>query len=308
MKWTVKTPQELSNPEYQELPQVSGSGLSIIHNQSPAHYKYQERETTKALAFGIAAHAIILEKESFDAEFVRGIDPEQYPDALVTQADMKAWLKEKGQKVSGTKPELVDRILSLEPETQVLDEIISSHELENSEKTILPASDYDDVQKMREVIFSDPLMSEMLTGGYSEHSLIGELDGVGVKTRPDLITSAGGIVQYKTTLSCHPVEFGRKIDGYGYLLKAALEWDCFTECYGTEPKYYIFLAQEKKEPFVWKPFNLTPEALQIGRTQLYQAIKMYKHCLETDSWFGYGSDVDDLQLPEWLLRQYDLGK
>jgi len=306
MNWKAFPPEELSNPEYQEYPAVSGSGLATIYKQSPAHFKYQPKETTKALTFGIAAHAIILEPEAFAAEFVRDVDAEQYPDALVTQQHMKDWLKERGQKVSGTKPDLTARILELEPDTHILDSIRAEFAAANEDKTIVPPVDFGAITTMRAVIMQDEQMATMLNGGYSEYSLIGDIDGTQVKTRPDLITSAGGIIQYKTTLSCHPEEFGRKVDNYGYLLKAALEWECFTRTYGVEPKYYIFLAQEKKEPFVWKPYNLTPDALSIGRVQLESALNTYDRCVSANKWPGYGADIDPILIPDWMLRQYNI--
>ena len=308
MNWKVYTPQDLSNEEYQEHEAVSGSGLATIYRQSPAHYKFQEKEETAALAFGIAAHSMILEPEAFDAEFVRGIDVEQYPDALVTQKDMQAWLKDRGQKVSGSKPDLIGRILDIEPDTHVLDVLNTSHADENEGKTILKPEDFDAVQSMRNSIMQDDSMLEMLKGGFAEYSLIGEMYNVDVKTRPDLITSAGGIIQYKTTQDCHPAEFGRKIDNYGYLLKAALEWECFTRCYGSEPKYHIWLAQEKKAPFVWKPYHMTADALSIGRTQLDTALQIYEKCLEEDKWPAYGSEIEPIQIPDWLKKQYNVGE
>lgn len=304
--WKIYTPAELSNPAYQALPETSGSSLVTVYNESPAHDRYQERDETPALKFGIAAHAMLLEPEAFAAEFVRDIDEEQYPDALVTQNDMKEWLKSRGQKVSGNKPELVERILALEPNTHILDVLKQAHQDANEGKTILKPEDFDAVQEMRSTILQDDDMRAMLEGGFAEYSLVGQLSGVGVKTRPDLITSAGGIVQYKTTLTAHPVEFGRKLDGYGYLLKAALEWECFTVCYGQEPAYYIWLAQEKKSPFIWKPYNLTEEALTIGRVQLDTALKIYARCLESGNWPAYGNEIEPVQLPEWLKKQYNV--
>lgn len=308
MQWEIYAPADLSNEAYQEHEAISGTGLATIYKQSPAHYKYAERKQTKPLMFGIAAHSMLLESDKFDSEYVRDIDAEQYPDALINMNDMKAWLKDRGLKVSGSKPELIERILDSEPGTHILDVLKEIHAEEHSEKQILSPEDYDAVKTMREVILQDETMATMLQGGFSEYSLIGELGGVMVKVRPDLLTSGGGIVQYKTTRSCHPEDFGRNVDGYGYLLKAALEWECYTRAYGKEPSYYIFLAQEKEAPYVWKPYNLTSYALAIGRVQLETALSVYARCLESDQWPGYGASIDALQLPEWLKKQYDIGE
>ena len=306
MTWQIFSPEQLSNEDYQEHPAISGSGLATIYKQSPAHFKYAEKKESKALTFGIAAHSVMLEPDDFAANFVRNIDSEQYPDALVTGNDLKAWLKDRGLKVSGTKPEMIGRILEAEPDTHILDKLVSEFAASNEGKTIMPAGDYDAVQSMRKAVLQDETMTAMLTGGYSEFSLIGKLTGVEVKTRPDLLTSGGGIVQYKTTRSCHPEDFGRNIDSYGYLLKAALEWHCYTQAYGQEPRYYIFLAQEKETPYIWKPYNLTEDALAIGRIQLETALGTYERCLESSRWPGYGEDIQPIQLPEWLKKEYSV--
>ncbi len=307
MTWEIFTPEHLSNPEYQERPEVSGSGLAKIYKQSPAHYKYQEQKETKALKFGIAAHSMILEPDEFNKEFIRGVDVEQYPDALVTQNDMKGWLKDRGQKVSGNKPELISRILELEPETHILDSIIEKFNADNEDKTVLSPVDYDGCQSMRETIMKNGDMSSMLTGGFSEYSLIGEVMGVKVKNRPDLITSAGGIIQYKTAVDCHPETFGIKVNDYGYLLKAALEWLCFEGAYNTPPKYYIWLVQEKEPPYIWKPYYLTEDALAIGKIQLETALKTYTRCMDSGEWPAYGNNIEPIQITEWLKREYNVG-
>jgi len=311
MTWKIFTPQQLSNPDYQKRPEISGSGLSDIYFTSPAHFKYQERDETPALRFGIASHSMVLEPEEFDKEFVRGVDEKKYPDALVTDRAMGAKLKELGQKATGLNLwEKTQAILKNEPETHILHVLDMIAQSENAGKTVLTPDDYDGCQSMRKTLMQDEQIAEMLAGGFSEYSLIGELEGVRVKNRPDLITSAGGIIQYKTTMSCRPEDIGKKVNDYGYLLKAALEWDCFTEAYGHPPKYYIMLAQEKKTPFVFKPFNIAPDSdeMRIGRIQLDHALRVYKHCLENDKWPAYGCEIAQLEVAQYIKNKYDMGQ
>ncbi len=296
---------ELTNEQYHtEIEAVSGSGLCTIYDKSPAHFKYAENEETAALVFGTAAHAMILEPEMFDAEFCRGFDIAQYPDALVGAAPLKSWLKERGQKVSGNKPELVDRILELEPLTQIDVVLQSRHEQWLANKEHIKPELYDKIQSMRKTIMQDEEISAMLKGGFPELSLVGELDGVAVKTRPDLITANGGLVNYKTTQDVHPERFGRKAYDYGYLLKAALEYDMFTIAYGKPPEFYVLLGQEKTSPFAFKPYYLTEQQLGIGRSQYRMALATYEHCLKTDNWPAYGSGVSELYLPEFIMNQH----
>jgi hypothetical protein len=296
---------ELTNQQYhEEIEAISGSGLSVIYDQSPAHYKYAENEETAALVFGTAAHAMILEPEVFNATFCRGFDVSRYPDALIGDADLKKWLQVVGQKVSGNKAEKTSRILLLEPLQQIDTVLQQRHERWHGDKEQIKPDTYDKIQSMRKTIMKDDEIAEMLRGGFPEMSIVGELDGVQVKTRPDLITANGGLVNYKTTTDVHPERFGRKAYDYGYLLKASLEYDMFTLAYGKPPAFYVLLGQEKTSPFAFKPYYLSKQHLEIGRSQYRMALATYEHCLKNDNWPAYGAGVSELYLPEFIMNMH----
>lgn len=272
---------ELTNEQYhQEIKAVSGSGLHTIYTKSPAHFKYAESKETEALAIGTAAHAMLLEPEVFNAEYVRGFDVSVYPDALVTANDLKGWLKERGQKVSGSKGELIERIHDLEPLTHIADVLQSRYEQWNAGKESLRPEVYDKIQSMRQTIMQSEDVAAMVNSGHPEMSIVGEFQGVNVKVRPDLITSNGGLVNYKTTTDVHPERFGKKAFDYGYLLKAALEYDMFKAAYGQAPVFYVLLAQEKEAPYAFVPYFLSQEQIGIGRMQYQLALATYVTVLQ----------------------------
>ncbi len=305
MTWQIFKPNEISAEHRAEC--VSGYDLSKIYSHSAAHYMYQEREEEKNLDFGIAARQMLLDPEAFDNDFVRGVDKTQYPDALVTAKDMWAWLGDRGMKKTGTKPDLTARILEAEPATHIMDKLQLELEAVNEDKTILDAEDYDSIQGMRALLMDDPEVSAMINGGFTGYTITGEVIGVKLIAGISLITSAGGIVRYTTTRDCHPERFGKRINDYGYLLRAALEWECFKRAYGKEPAYYILLSQEKKAPFVFKPYNVDKDALEIGRIQLETALKTYARCVKSGKWPAYGTDIEDVMIPEFVKRQYGVG-
>lgn len=304
-------PEELSNEQYQELPEISGSDLNTVYKKSLAHWKYSEPKTTKALEFGIASHAMILEPERFDDDFAKALDREEYPDALVTQKDLQAWLKDKGQKSSGmSKAEMVRYVLNVAEnfglDVSVWDEMVLQHEALHQGKTILSVEDYGKIHMMRDAILKNEKMSRMLKNGKAEHSIVGKLDGFDIhtKVRPDLITANNILVNYKTSQDINPEVFGRKCYDYGYLLKASLEWDMFKQLTGNEPGGYIILAQEKESPYVWKPYYLTPEHLAIGRAQRDYAANLIATAIENESFPAYGSDLSPLELPDYITKKY----
>ncbi|MBX2849951.1 MAG: PD-(D/E)XK nuclease-like domain-containing protein [Acidiferrobacterales bacterium] len=302
-------PNDLSNAAYQWLYHASGSFLHTIYKKSPAHAKHAQAKESEALSIGIAAHAMLLEPESFEKDFERDFDASVYENIMVTANDLKAWLKEAGMKTSGSKAELIDRILTADNTVHIADVLQKEHEEKHEGKTLIKPETFDDITAMRQVILKDDEMAAMIENGFAEYSLLTTIDGVACKSRPDLITSAGGIIQYKTTTDCHPNEFGKKAHDYGYFLKAALEWRSFKAVYGANPKYYVFLVQEKTFPYIWKPsyIDLNSDAMIIGMAQLDLALRLCKQSVETNRWQAYGTNIEEVQLPEYLKRQYGLG-
>ena len=307
---TIITSNKLSNPEYQALPQISGSALVKIHNDCPAAWRFGENEPTKALADGIAAHAAILEPELFAAEFVRGIDPAQYPDALVTNKDMEAWLKERGIKGYSGKDKigLMAMLDATGEDVAVIAEIIQAHATKNEGKTIVDPKTYDMITQMRAVIFADAEYASAFTAhGRKFDAPIFELSSVGDKTkcRWDCITADGEIWDYKTTITAHPEKFARSAHENGYWLKMALQHDRYAEEFGERPRRVVLLAQSKKAPYIPQAYELTDEQLQVGREQYQAALRLYERCNGADVWPAYGGGIVELPTPDYLARRYE---
>ena len=90
---------------------------------------YEPEDDKGARRFGKATHCKALEPERFDRKFVMKIFPEDYPGALVTADDMKAFLELNGlPKSAKKKSDLVDRIVN-----SGLPAVIWEHELERQD-------------------------------------------------------------------------------------------------------------------------------------------------------------------------------
>jgi len=72
----------------------------------------EERESTPAMELGKALHSMILEPKLFKALYVKKPSFADYPDMdiLDSTADIKVLLKEVGEKLSGTKAEMIARV------------------------------------------------------------------------------------------------------------------------------------------------------------------------------------------------------
>lgn len=305
---------ELSNEQYHaDTEHINGSGLWNIYDRCPAAWRYkdEEDEQSKALVFGTGSHTALLEPERFEAEYARMPTKEDFgAELLVTVSDMNSWAKERGIKgLSGkTKAEVIKIIRSTGEPVRIYDEERLFAELNAKGRILLEGDDYDAIMQMRAVIHANSYYSSLLSGAYSEVSILGELLGEPSKVRFDCLTRGGDIIDYKTAVSAKPDEFFRYAARLGYFMKMAMQHDMFVEAYGHAPRSVNLLVQEKKSPFIPALIRLTDEQLRIGRIQLRSAMEIYKACKKANSWPGYsmGNPVIEMETPEWFKKQFNL--
>ena len=305
---------ELSNDQYHaDTEHINGSGLWNLYDRCPAAWRYkdEEDEQSKALVFGTGSHTALLEPERFEAEYARMPTKEDFgAELLVTVSDMNSWAKERGIKgLSGkTKAEVIKIIRSTGEPVRIYDEERLFAELNAKGRILLEGDDYDAIMQMRAVIHANSYYSSLLSGAYSEVSILGELLGEPSKVRFDCLTRGGDIIDYKTAVSAKPDEFFRHAARLGYFMKMAMQHDMFVEAYGHAPRSVNLLVQEKKSPFIPALIRLTDEQLRIGRIQLRSAMEIYKACKKANSWPGYsmGNPVIEMETPEWFKKQFNL--
>ena len=305
---------ELSNEQYHaDTEHINGSGLWNIYDRCPAAWRYKDEddEQSKALVFGTGSHTALLEPERFEAEYARMPTKDDFgDDLLVTVSDMNSWAKERGIKgLSGkTKAEVIKIIRSTGEPVRIYDEERLFAELNAKGRILLEGDDYDAIMQMRAVIHANSYYSSLLSGAYSEVSILGELLGEPSKVRFDCLTRGGDIIDYKTSVSAKPDEFFRHAARLGYFMKMAMQHDMFVEAYGHAPRSVNLLVQEKKSPFIPVLVRLTDEQLRIGRIQLRSAMEIYKACKKTNSWpvYSMGNPVIEMETPEWFRKQFNL--
>ena len=299
----IYTAEELTNEDYRALPEISGSALTTIHNDCPAAWRYGEPKASPVLADGIAAHVALLEHQDFAARYYRDIDPAEHPEALDTAKDMQAWLKEAGIKgySNKTKPELIDMILATGEVPLIIDLMREKAAQAAGDAAPLKPAVYDRIDLMRRTVRNSPLYDEMLTGGRAELSVV--RSDSGLKCRFDYLSMDGAIIDYKTTVTAHPEQFGAQAYKLGYWLKMALQHDLYEAEFGEPPQAVILLAQSKTAPYICQAYQLTDEQLDVGREQYQAAKRLYDRCKETDSWPAYGGGVQELFTPGWAARE-----
>lgn len=237
----------LSNEEYHGNSNISGTFLSAVYAKSVKHAMDTVRKPSDALGFGIATHAAILEPELFNEEFAAELNKDDYPFALQSAADMQAWLVARGRPKSGTKLQLAERIKETCDATgddvpELFEDILAEHAKDNDGKVMVKAKDFAQLMNMRDALYNDSVTSSLLAGAYIESSILAEIDfydefnegevneGQWVawfQIRPDIITRAPSIWDYKTTLDASEEKFGLDAFKMNYWLKMALQKDIF---------------------------------------------------------------------------------
>lgn len=275
-------PIDLYHTDICRGPSVSSSGLRTIWAESPAHFwarsalnpKRLPQEDRPAFAVGRLAHKLLLEgREGLEQDFA--IRPEEFPDWRTKAA--QAWRDE--QVAAG--------------------------------RTVITPADLETVTGMAESLGRHPLVKAGILDGHVERSLIwkDEETGIWLKSRPDVIPNASGIVaDLKTTQSVTDDALSKSIAAYGYNMQAAVVGMALKEVLGVEMESFSLVWVEKAAPFCVRVTTLVPADIERGVRQVRSALRSMARCIETGEWPGPGGDRRDgeyLPLPTWAAKRID---
>ena len=167
-------------------------------------------------------------------------------------------------------------------------------------KIPLLEKDWQQVEAIRDAVMAHPLAKAAFTGHKPEQSVFWDEDGLMLKCRPDA-WQPGLLVDLKTTRDANPNEFGKTAHEYGYHQSAAHYVDGVKAATGEELPFHFVLV-EKTEPYLVSVVELDIEAINIGRQLNDRAKRIYRECVETNTWPGYPT-ADLISLPMWAIYQ-----
>jgi exodeoxyribonuclease VIII len=128
------------------------------------------------------------------------------------------------------------------------------------------------------------------------------------KCRVDCLTDIGGkpyIIDYKTCSDASNDAFMRDAIKYGYHVQAAMYSDGVERNIGVKPTF-VFIAQEKAEPYAINIFQADEAFVQYGEDVFRELIGVYHYCKQNDLWYGYlgrQQIINNLQLPAWMAKE-----
>lgn len=276
----VGMPMEAYHGQPTDGPSVSSSGLRTIWSESPAHFwaksslnpDRKAQADSPAFAVGRLAHKLLLEgRDGLADEFA--IRPDCW-DSWRTK-DSQDWRDE--QLRAG--------------------------------KTVITEDDLEAVTGMAESLARHPLVKAGILDGKVERSLIWRdaETGIWIKSRPDVIPEAAGVVaDLKTTASVTDDALSKSLASFGYNVQAAVVGMGLEAVLGLQMEAFALVWVEKADPFCVRVTQLTPDDVERGRRQVRAALRTMAHCLETGEWPGPGgADASYLSLPTYAANRID---
>ena len=258
----------MNNEEYHSRPEISKSDLDAAA-KSGVHFLHkkegQKSKPTPAMRIGSAFHALILEPDVFENEFI------YKPEILNARSkDGKEWKARQ----------------------------------EEAGKTVLNEDDKEQLQAMSKALLDCAPAKKLLSAaGKAEQSYFwtDKGTGLGCKCRPDYMFDDGStIVDLKTTTDASYRGFLRSISNFRYHVQAGWYMNGLEQATGTRPERFIFIAVEKTAPYGIGVYEadlyMTVNGYDQARIDL-QKIAKWK---EEERYPNYCTDIQQISLPSWM--------
>ncbi len=295
-----------------------------------------EESSTVALEMGAAFDArIICGREYFYQHYGPTISAADYPDALRTSSDMEKWLEARGlPKTAKSKALLIQRILSVDPTVQSWDQLEEGYTQAHKGKKLISQDLIDRIELATAMIEKHPELSQALTGGAPQVSVVWYCEKTGVlcRSRFDYLKPKV-IVDLKTLQPREgsPLEssIGREIGHRKYYIQTSYYLEAAAniprlikegKVYGKAPpalldalvkhpaKEWLWIFQLKGVAPVAKGRLLSHQSnlMQLGTIEVDNAKHLFRACLDK-----YGAlpwvdpepikAMDDADVPAWAL-------
>lgn len=187
-------------------------------------------------------------------------------------------------------------------------------------KTPITPRDADTVADMAAALREHPVAAALLSPDYidAEQVLVWLDDDAGIWCRAMLdglprrtairVGERFIIVDYKSTKSADPRSLAKSFAEYGYHRQDAWYVDGVRALGLDEDPTFVFVCQEKDPPYLVAAVQLNDEARSIGARENRLARHLFRRCMETDTWPGYGDAVLSLGLPAWMVAQHEIAQ
>lgn len=269
---------DISNEDYHGGPGISKSHLDVIspqNNGCPAKYWYtyiseqaEPREPSPDMIIGTAVHTLVLEPETFDDCYVESQKFDRRTKAGKAEA--------------------------------------AAFEEANKGRIVLEPDAMKQVKEMAHAVHVHPVASKLLARGEAETSFYATDPETGllIKSRPDFINHNNFMIDLKTTGDASPDAFFKSIINFRYFIQPPWYTDVIGLAGHDRPEQVIFVAVEKKPPYLVGVYFTPPEVFDIGRMQARRDLNLINESLKNGYFPDYGYTAQPIALPAWFTRRY----
>jgi hypothetical protein len=165
----------------------------------------------------------------------------------------------------------------------------------------------DEVNAMAEAVLAHPMAAVLLSQvGAPEVSVFAHdpETGIELRARFDYLPSAGQTpvaVDLKTANDASPRGFAKAAATHGYHVQRGQYLDVHEYAGGIDLAGFAFVVVETEAPYLVGVYKLNSDWEDLGVQRAREARRIYKRCLETDTWPGYGDSMQSLSAPFWLI-------
>ena len=283
---------DLSWNEYRQLKMMNPSTLvhgcrSMLRLRRMIDKGYEDEKPLDkpAQRLGSAIHALTLEPDKFEERFCKMPDFHLMPQNKTAKGEA-----------------------STSKSTKFYKESVDSFLASNPGKEIIEQYQYDTALHCIESLRDKSHMVELIDQSDKEVSLFGEVFGLPMRGRVDMLLNDGNpmIVDLKTTFDCSPHQFGRTFCNLHYPFKMAIYRELFRQNFSFLPTVMI-IAQEVGGDFDNALYPVEPIVLDNALTRVQSVVSQYIEACNKNTWHGVdrGEMYCTLHIPNWAMEQSD---
>lgn len=113
------------------------------------------------------------------------------------------------------------------------------------------------------------------------------------------------IPDLKTCRSASRGHLSKAIYEYGYFIQAPFYMAAAKALGLADDASFVFVLVESEPPHLTVVRQLDADALRAGYDAMRRAVELFADCLTTDTWPGYGTDIEEISLPYYAARQLE---
>jgi len=279
----------ISNREYHNSDKLGSSKIKMILENAKEYYtryvsKEVETKKTDAMIIGSLHHTLVLEPQKLDEEYII-IDMPSRPK----KEDYVSAIKEiSGEVYFGDKDGAKAKLEELKNcEKQIVTKSQYEQALATAEKAL---NSYFVVEVGKDEIFKAKLKDMVkLDRCYVERTFYGEIDGVEIQVRPDLLINLGKesdvwfCVDLKTSKNSTERMFAKQSSEYYYDLQQYLYVEILKQN-GINVVDFRFCVAGKDEESESNYYKLHNEDIEDAEQIVKAVLKKYKYCKENNDW------------------------